>query len=73
MMKTKEEAAKEAATARANLNTWGAVIALMESGLLSGPSANYYRAEQQVIRIAKAQMQRELTRYDKAMDRVRVA
>ena len=36
-MSTKEAAAKEAATARANLNTWAAVVALMENGLLSGP------------------------------------
>jgi hypothetical protein len=66
-MSTKEAAAKEAATANANLNTWGAVIALLESGLLSGPSKNYYKASSQIIKIAKAQMQADLARYDAAM------
>ena len=70
-MNTKEDAAKEAATANANLNAWGAVIALMESGLLSGPSKNYYSSVSKVVAIAKAQMQRELTRYDTALAKVR--
>lgn len=70
-MNTKETAAKEAATANANLNTWGAVIALLESGLLSGPSAHYYKASSQIIKLAKAQMQAELTRYDAALARVK--
>lgn len=72
-MNAKEDAAKEAATARANLNTWGAVIALLESGLLTGPSAAYYKAEQSVIKIAKAQIQAELKRYDAALARARAA
>ena len=68
---TKETAAKNAATAAANLNTWGAVVALMESGLLSGPSKHYHYAASKVIGIAKVQMQRELTRYDDALARVK--
>ena len=70
-MSTKEDAAKAAATANANLNTWGAVVALLESGLLSGPSADYYKASSSVIATAKAQMQAELKRYDSALARVR--
>ena len=72
-MSTKEQAAKDAATANANLNTWGAVVALLESGLLSGPSAHHYKATSQVIKIAKAQMQAELARYDLALACVRAA
>lgn len=72
-MSTKEEAAKAAAVARANLNTWAAVQALLESGLLAGPSADYYKASSAVIDIAKTQMQAELKRYDKALARVRAA
>ena len=70
-MMTKETAAKNAATAAANLNTWGAVVALMESGLLSGPSKHYDHAASKVIGIAKVQMQRELARYDAALARVK--
>ncbi len=72
-MSTKEQAAKDAAIARANLNTWGAVIALLESGLLSGTSDDYYKATQQVIKIAKGQMKAELKRYEAALARVRKA
>jgi hypothetical protein len=70
-MNTKEADAKAAATANANINTWGAVIALLESGLLSGPSKDYYRASSKVIQVAKAQMQADLKRYDAALARVR--
>ena len=70
-MKTKEDAAKAAATANANLNTWAAVVALLESGLLSGPSRDYYPAAEKVIKIAKAQMQQDLVRYDAALARVK--
>ena len=69
-MSTKEAAAKEAATARANLNTWAAVVALMENGLLSGPSSYYAKAQSQVIKIANAQIQAELARYDAALEHV---
>ena len=47
------------------------MIALLESGLLCRPSAHYYKESSQVIKIAKAQMQAELTRYDAALVRVK--
>lgn len=70
-MSTKEDAAMCAATANANMNIWGAVIALLEGGLLSGQSDHYHPASQEVIKIAQAQMQMELTRYDTALAKVR--
>jgi len=70
-MNDKETAAKDAATANANLNTWGAVVALLEGGLLSGPSKHYNPAKSKIIDIAKAQMQQELKRYDAALARVK--
>ena len=72
-MSNKESAAKAAATASANLNTWAAVVAMLESGLLTGDSADYYPAASKVIKIAKTQMQAELTRYDNALARARAA
>ena len=69
-MSTKEAAAEEAATARANLNTWAAVVALMENWLLSGPSPYYAKAQSQVIKIANAQIQAELARYNAALEHV---
>ena len=71
-MSIKEESAKNAAIANANLNIWGVVVALMESGL-SGPSVRYYAASAKVIKIAQAQMQKDLARYDKALAQVRAA
>jgi hypothetical protein len=69
-MSGKREAAKSAAIARSNLNVWATVEALMENGLLSGPSAHYYKASCKVIKIAQAQMQAELKRYDDALGKV---
>jgi len=67
-MKTKTDHAKEAANAHANLNTWACVAALLEGGTLSG--ANTYRAQQRVIKIAHAEMQKHLKEYDAAMAKV---
>jgi hypothetical protein len=53
---------KEAAQAHSNLSIWAAVLTLMEGSLLS---AHGHRAEAQVVKIAKREMQRELKHYDK--------
>jgi hypothetical protein len=68
-VKTKDKTAKqyaaEAARAMANLNTWGAVVALLEGGTLSGGET--YAAQQRVIKIAQAEMQKHLVQYDRAL------
>jgi hypothetical protein len=61
-MKNAINAAKAAATAQANLNAWGAVVALLEGGTLSGE--NTHSAQQRVIKIAQAEMQKHLREYD---------
>lgn len=60
--------AKDAATANANLNTWGAVVALLEGGTLSG--GNTHAAQRRVIKIAQAEMQKHLVEYDRAIAHV---
>lgn len=62
---TANDFAVAAATARANLNTWGAVIALLEGGTLSG--ANTHAAQQRVIKVAKNEMRKHLDEYDAAL------
>jgi hypothetical protein len=64
-MKTRKEHAKDAATAHANLNTWAAVVALLEGGTLSGSKT--YAAQQRVIKIAQAEMAKHLSEYDAAI------
>ena len=65
-----KDAAIDAAIANANLNTWGAVVALLEGGLLSGPSNHHDTATSRVIKIANDQMQKEFSRYELALKRV---
>lgn len=64
-MKTANQHAKDAATAQANLNAWAGVVALLEGGTLSG--VNTHRAQQKVIKIANAEMQKHLAEYDAAI------
>jgi hypothetical protein len=54
---------KEAAQAHSNLTMWAAVLALMESSLLS---CHAHKSEAQVVKIAKREIQRELKHYDNA-------
>lgn len=63
--KTAKQHAADAAKANANLNTWGAVVALLEGGTLSGGET--HSAQQRVIKIAKAEMQKHLLQYERAM------
>lgn len=62
--KTADDYAVEAARAHTNLNTWGAVIALLENGLLY--PGHSHAAVNRVIAIAKAETQRHLKQYDRA-------
>jgi len=57
-------AAKAAADAHTNLNTWGAVIALLEGGLLYGPTRH---PVDRVIAIAKREQQRYLSTFDREL------
>lgn len=58
---------RHAANMRANVNTWAAIVALLENGLLSGPSAHYEAASRKVIKIAQSQIKKDLERYDHAV------
>lgn len=69
-MTDKLRKAHEGAAAMANLNTFGAVVSLLEGGHLYGPSAHFQHAADTIIRIAKRQMSKELKRYDAAMNAV---
>lgn len=66
---TAVEHAQIAAVARSNLHAWGAVVALLEGGILSGNST--YKSAQRVIKIAKAEMQKHLREYDAALLKVK--
>jgi hypothetical protein len=63
--KTAKQYAAEAAKAYANLNTWGTVVALLESGALNGGQT--HAAQQRVIKIAQVEMQKHLVQYDRAV------
>jgi len=65
----KREYAKRAAHAHTNLNTWGAVISILEGAMLYGNS-NQHNAAVKVIKIAKAEQQKFLRAFDTAMNQV---
>lgn len=69
--KTLADHASDAANAHTNLNTWGAVVTLLEGGHLYG--GHNYSAVQRVIKIAKAQMQVHLAQHDMALLRAKRA
>ena len=58
--------AVEAAHAHTNLNVWAAVVAILESSSLYGPSSQH-RAAPRVIAIAKREEQKFLRKYDAAL------
>jgi hypothetical protein len=66
MIKKLNEEALKACHAHTDLNTFHAVINLLEGGLLYDPRSN--RAANAIIKICKAERQRHLRRYDKAME-----
>ncbi len=57
--------AKAAAGARSNLNAWGAVVAMLEGGVLSGDGT--HKAQEQVIKIAQREMRKHLKEFDAAL------
>lgn len=59
------EAAREAAEAHTNLNTWGSIVTICEGGHFYG--SHNHKAIEKVIALCKAQMQRELRNHDAAM------
>lgn len=64
-VKWAKDYAEDAARAHSNLNAWGAVVALLEGGTLIGRDT--HRAQQRVIKIAQAEMQKHLAKYDRAL------
>jgi hypothetical protein len=55
-----------AAEAHSNLNTFGAIIALLEGGLLYGGGSQQSTAEQ-IIKLCKREQQRQLSKFDKEL------
>lgn len=56
---------KRAAEAQCNLNTFYAVIGVLENGTIRGEHSQ--PAAQRIIKICKEQAQRELDRYDRQL------
>lgn len=61
--KTRLDYVKETAEALSDLNMAAAIVALCESGLFHSKS---YRFEAHIVRLCKAEIDRCLTRYDRA-------
>ncbi len=59
----KKDHTEEAARAHSTLNTFAAIVALLESGLVYCPEA--YKAADRITKIAKDEQQRMLRRYDR--------
>ena len=62
--KTAEAVAKEASRAHCNLNVFHGIVALLEGGVIYSES---YGAADRIIKICKAESQRCLKRYDRAL------
>mgnify|MGYP003393084587 FL=1 len=60
--------AREAAEAHSNLNLWGAVIALLESGLIYGGRDE---AAHEIISLCKTEQQAELKIYDESLAKLK--
>lgn len=58
----------EAAHAHSTLNVFGAVVALLEGGLIYDGSGTGARTAAKIIAICNAEGQRQLKRYDKAVE-----
>jgi len=59
----KSDHVRDGAEAHSNLNTWHAVIAILEGGLLYGGRTD--KPSHRIIAIAKAESLKELALYDK--------
>ncbi|MEQ8504638.1 MAG: hypothetical protein RIB80_04880 [Rhodospirillales bacterium] len=64
--KTNQDHAKEAAKALINLNTFAAVVTVLEGGHVYGNS----NAAERIIKICQAEQQRFLDAYDQALARL---
>lgn len=62
----KRQAAKDAAHAHSDLNTFGAVISLLEGGHIYCPAS--YNTKQKIIKLCQNEMQKRLEDYDYAVD-----
>lgn len=67
-MKTRAMYLLDAVEAHTNLNTFGAIVALLEGGTLYGPMRER-DAAQRIIRICKTEMLLQLRKFDLARDR----
>lgn len=65
-MKTTRQLINDASTSHVNLSTFGAVIAILEGGCIYG-GGNSERVAARMIKTAKAAMQHELHKHDKAV------
>jgi len=66
-MNRKLEYINAAAKAHTNLNSFAAVQAILECGVIYASSTNANITAQKIIKICKAQMQKELSAYDDAV------
>ena len=64
MASDKAKAVKAAARAHSDLHVFAAVMALMESSLVSADS---FAAEERIVKICRAEQQKCLARYDRAV------
>lgn len=60
-MTSKKEHASAAARAHTNLNTFGAVVAILEGGCVYGPNAT----ADMIIKLCKAEQHKQLRIYDR--------
>ena len=63
------DAARNATKHHSTLNAFASVVVLLEGGIVYDPAA--YRAAQRIIDIAKREEQRQLKKYDKAMQKLK--
>jgi hypothetical protein len=69
MTDRRANAARAAAEHHSTLSAFASVMLLLEGGLVYDPSA--YRVAQRIIDIAKREEQRQLKKYDKAMQKLK--
>lgn len=66
MAAKRNEHAREAAQAHSNLNTFGAVVAILEGGLVYGHGDGSAKTTaNKIINICQAEMQKQLRMYDR--------
>ena len=59
----------EAAVAHTDLNALGAVIAILEGGIVSNSTTGPYNTTKKIIRMCKKEIHRQLIRYEKSVER----